>query len=53
MGLRRQPCRRRDRPRADGGRPAAVIESIRRADLFATLVPDDTYTVASRSTICS
>jgi BioD-like phosphotransacetylase family protein len=26
----------------------AVIEAIRRADLFATLVPDDTYTVASR-----
>jgi BioD-like phosphotransacetylase family protein len=24
-----------------------VIEAIRRADLFATLVPDDTYTVAS------
>jgi BioD-like phosphotransacetylase family protein len=31
-----------------GYRPRkAVIESIRRADLFATLVPDDTYTVAS------
>ena len=31
-----------------GYRPRkAVIESIRRANLFATLVPDDTYTVAS------
>ncbi len=31
-----------------GYRPRkAVIESIRRADLFATLVPHDTYTVAS------
>jgi BioD-like phosphotransacetylase family protein len=31
-----------------GYRPRrAVIEAIRRADLFATLVPDDTYTVAS------
>jgi hypothetical protein len=31
-----------------GYRPRkAVIESIRRADLFATLVPNDTYTVAS------
>ena len=31
-----------------GYRPRkAVIESIRRADLFATLVPADTYTVAS------
>ncbi len=31
-----------------GYRPRkAVLEAIRRADLFATLVPDDTYTVAS------
>ena len=31
-----------------GYRPRkAVIEAIRRADLFATLVPEDTYTVAS------
>jgi BioD-like phosphotransacetylase family protein len=31
-----------------GYRPRkAVIEAIRRADLFATIVPDDTYTVAS------
>jgi BioD-like phosphotransacetylase family protein len=31
-----------------GYRPRkAVIDAIRRADLFATLVPDDTYTVAS------
>jgi BioD-like phosphotransacetylase family protein len=31
-----------------GYRPRkAVVEAIRRADLFATLVPDDTYTVAS------
>ncbi|HUQ44593.1 MAG TPA: AAA family ATPase [Candidatus Limnocylindria bacterium] len=31
-----------------GYRPRkAVIEAIRRSDLFATLVPDDTYTVAS------
>jgi phosphate acetyltransferase len=31
-----------------GYRPRrAVIEAIRRADLFATLVPHDTYTVAS------
>jgi BioD-like phosphotransacetylase family protein len=31
-----------------GYRPSeAVIESIRRADLFATLVPEDTYAVAS------
>ena len=31
-----------------GYRPRpAVIQAIRRADLFATLVPDDTYTVAS------
>ena len=31
-----------------GYRPRkAVIEAIRRADLFATLVPRDTYTVAS------
>jgi hypothetical protein len=27
--------------------PEAVIESIRRADIFATLVPEDTYAVAS------
>ena len=31
-----------------GYRPRkAVLEAVRRADLFATLVPDDTYTVAS------
>ena len=31
-----------------GYRPRkAVIDAIRRADLFATLVPEDTYTVAS------
>jgi BioD-like phosphotransacetylase family protein len=31
-----------------GYRPRpAVLEAIRRADLFATLVPHDTYTVAS------
>jgi BioD-like phosphotransacetylase family protein len=31
-----------------GYRPRkAVVEAIRRADLFATLVPNDTYTVAS------
>ena len=31
-----------------GYRPSdRVIESIRRADLFATLVPEDTYAVAS------
>ena len=37
------------RPGALGGyRPSdAVIDSIRRADLFATLVPEDTYAVAS------
>ena len=34
--------------KAGGYRPRKpVIEAIRRADLFATLVPDDTYTVAS------
>ncbi len=58
VGARRDNDERADRGVPGGGalglvlsggyRPSdRVIESIRRADLFATLVPEDTYAVAS------
>ena len=41
--------RGRPRPRPDRRLPArqAVLDAIRRANLFATIVPEDTYVVAS------